>query len=87
MKVAQHFMKAQEDLHHGSSNIVACDEVLVNVRKFDLHAFSTIHKLMQSYAGPFRGIATVGINAFKVELPPDILDKRIHSVFNVSKLK
>jgi len=54
MKVAQKLMKMQEDRHHRSSDIVVGDEVLFNVRKFDWTAFSTIHKLMQSYAGPFR---------------------------------
>ena len=80
-------MKAQEDCHHRSSDIVVGDEVLVNVLKFDRHAFSTIHKLVQLYAGPFRVIAAVGSNAFKVDLPTKLLDKRIHNVFNVSQLK
>ena len=53
MKVAQKLMKMQEDRHHRSSDIVVGDEVLNNVQKFDWPAFSTIHKLMQSYAGPF----------------------------------
>jgi len=70
MKVDQQLMKAKEDRHHRSSDIVVGDEVLVNVRKFDRPSFSTIHKLMQSYAGPFRVIAVIGSNAFKVELPP-----------------
>jgi len=68
MKVAQQLMKAKEDRHHHSSYIGVGDEVLVNVRKFDRHAFSSIHKWMQSYSRHFRVIAAVDNNAFKVKL-------------------
>ena len=79
-------MKQQDDPHHRSSDIVVGDEVLVNVRKVDRPAFISFHKLMQTYARHLRAIAAVSNNAFEVELPPELLDKRLHNVFNVSQL-
>ena len=42
---------------------------------------------MPYYAGPFRVIAQIGANAFKLELTMDLLERKVHNVFNVSQLK
>ena len=80
-------METQQNFHHCSSDITGCDEILVNVRKFERPAFTSIHMLMRLYTVHFRVITAFGNNALKIDLPTELLYKRIHNVFNVSQWK
>ena len=47
--------------------------------------FQTRGKLAPRFIGPFPVMSRVGIVAYQLELPPELLD--VHSVFHVSQLR
>jgi hypothetical protein len=51
----------------------------------DTQRFKVKVKLAPRYVGPFKIISRKGEVAYRLELPPQLLD--VHNVFHVSRLK
>jgi hypothetical protein len=81
LKRAQDKMKTAYDKHKRDLFFKPGDMVLLRTTHITL---SGKRKFLPKFLGPLRVIATVGVNAYRLELP---IYWKIHNVFNVSLLK
>ena len=85
----EHLMSAQErqvlnaDRHRRTVHFAVGDRVLLTTEGLQLRNFS--NKLCSRYIGPFTVTAVVNVNAYTLELPPQL--QALHPTFNVDKLK
>jgi hypothetical protein len=78
---AQYRMKQAYDKHHQEISFKVGDLVLLKSKNLTLPGKA---KFLPRFVGPFPVTSLIGVNAYRVELPPDW---GIHNVFNVSLLK
>ena len=84
MKELQERQRAKANRHLHPTRIAVGDEVLVNLKHKDRATLQARGPLQPNYAGPFKVIAKIGENAFKVQLPASA---SVHNVFNTAQLK
>jgi hypothetical protein len=78
---AQHRMKLAYDKHHQDVTFKVGDLVLLKSKNLILPGKG---KFIPRFLGPFPIVSLIGVNAYRLELPPTW---GIHNVFNVSLLK
>ncbi|OIT33431.1 hypothetical protein A4A49_58896, partial [Nicotiana attenuata] len=83
---AQQRIQSQANAHRSDRHFQAGDWVYVKLRRYRQSSLSTFpyHKLTSRYFGPYPIVEKIGVVAYKLLLPPEVL---IHPTFHISQRK
>src|SRR5207237_4933191 len=87
VKLAQERMKKYSDGKRREEHFALQDLVLVTASCFRLKSVLGSLKLNEKWVGPFVVIGVRDNDLYELDLSKALLDKNVHSVFDVSKLK
>ena len=87
MATLQDEMHFRENAHRHATALKTGDLVLVSLRKHESASLHPRGPLAPHFAGPYKVLKVVSDNAYKIELPPELIAAKVHDVFNISHLK
>lgn len=85
MTKAQETQARYANQHRREVTFLAGQKVLLSTEDLNLKALGQSKKLLPKFIGPFTVSRVISDNAYKLSLPPQY--RRLHPVFNVSRLR
>jgi hypothetical protein len=87
MRAAQAQQQAHANKHRRHVTFAVGDQVLLSTANLDLRLPGQSFKLMPRWSGPFPVTQVISDTAYKLQLPDEWLQHRMHDVFHVSLLR